>query len=78
MLPNYLTDVFTNTSETHDYNTRQSKFSFALPMPNANDMKKAFAYRGAGTWNNLPVDLKSTRSTVSLALKLNFLVCSCI
>ena len=27
-------------------------------MPNTNAMKKSFGYRGAETWNSLPVELK--------------------
>jgi hypothetical protein len=33
-------------------------------------MKKAFAHRGAETWNNLPVDLKSTRSISGFKTKI--------
>jgi hypothetical protein len=31
-------------------------------MPNTNAMKKSLGYRGAETWNALPIDLKSLGS----------------
>jgi hypothetical protein len=46
MLPNHLTEIFTNTNSIHTHNTRNSEFNFALPKPKTNNMKKAFAYRG--------------------------------
>ena len=49
-LPNPLTELFTNTNEIHDHDTRHSEINFALPQPETNYMKKAFAYRGAETW----------------------------
>ena len=30
-------------------------------MPNANAMKKSFGYRGAETWNSLPIESKSQK-----------------
>ena len=61
-LPNSLTELFTNTNEIHDHNTRNSKFNFASAQPKTNYMKKAFAYRGAETSNNLPANIKSKTS----------------
>ena len=59
MLPNYLQDIFVNTQQVHCHNTRQREYNYALPMPNTNAMKKSFGYRGAETWNSLPIELKS-------------------
>ena len=59
MLPNYLQDIFVNTQQVHYHNTRQREYNYALPMPNTNAMKKSFGYRGAETWNSLPIELKS-------------------
>jgi hypothetical protein len=68
MLPNHLTEIFTNTNPIHNHKTRNSDFNFALPTPKTNSMKKAFAYRGAEAWNNLSTAaMKSLK--VSLALK---------
>ena len=73
MLPNYLIDIFTNTSEIHDYSTRQNEFNFALPKPNTNFKKKSFSYRGAEAWNGLSRDLKSAKSIFSFRTKINCL-----
>ena len=59
MLPNYLQDIFVDTQQVHYHNTRQREYNYALPMPNTNAMKKSFGYRGAETWNSLPIELKS-------------------
>ena len=59
ILPNYLQDIFVNTQQVHYHNTRQREYNYALPMPNTNAMKKSFGYRGAETWNSLPIELKS-------------------
>ena len=65
MLPNYLQDIFINTQEVHNHNTRHREFNYTLPMPNTNAMKKSFGYRGAETWNALPIDLKSLGSVAT-------------
>jgi hypothetical protein len=62
MVPNYLQDIFIYTQEVHNHNTRHREFNNTLPMPNTNAMKKSLAYRGAKTWNALPIDLKSLGS----------------
>jgi hypothetical protein len=42
------------TNSRHTYNTRNnSEFYFALPKPKTNNIKKAFAYRGAEAWNEI-------------------------
>jgi hypothetical protein len=53
MLPNHFTEIFTDTNSIHTHNTRNSEFNFSLPKPKTNNMKNAFAYRGAEAWNNL-------------------------
>ena len=70
MLPNYLQDIFIKTQEVHHHNTRHREFNYALPMPNTNAMKKLFGYRGAETWNTLPVDLKSLGSMTTFKSKI--------
>ena len=35
-LPNPLTELFTNTNEIHNHNTRHSELNFALPQPKTN------------------------------------------
>ena len=57
-----------------EINTRNSKFNFALPQPKTNYMKKAFAYRRAETWNNLPANLKSKTSISTFKNNLPILI----
>ena len=45
-----------------------NSISHYLLKPKTNNMKKAFAYRGAEAWNNLSTAMKSAKS-ISLALK---------
>ena len=47
LVPDYLCDLFTNVSDIHNYDTRQSGADLILPKPKTNSMKNAFAYRGA-------------------------------
>ena len=70
MLQKYFLDIFTNTYEIHDHNTRQPKFNFTLPKPNTNYIKKAFAYGGTVVWNNLSIDLKSLGTITNFKSKI--------
>ena len=65
IVPNYLQDYFFTTQEVHNHNTRHRKFNYTLPMPNTNAMKKSLRYRGAKTWNALPIDPKSLGSVAN-------------
>ena len=47
LMPNYLTNLFMRTDQVHDHETRHAKFSYHLPKPSTNSMKKSFGYRGA-------------------------------
>ena len=51
-VPDYLVDLFTKTSSSHGYETRQAEFNFVPPKPNTNFCKKSFSYRGAVAWTN--------------------------
>ena len=53
LVPDYLCDLFTNVSDIHNYDTRQSGADLILPKPKTNSMKNAFSYRGAEAWNTL-------------------------
>ena len=54
--------MFQKTNEVHEYHTRQAKHDFLAPMPKTNYLKKAFSYRGAVAWNNLPTAIKNSES----------------
>ena len=58
-VPDYLVDLFTKTSSSHGYETRQAEFNFVPPKPNTNFCKKSFSYGGAVAWNKLPTNLKT-------------------
>ena len=60
LVPDYLYDIFTNVSDVHDHNTRQSGADLTLPKPKTNSMKNAFSYRGAEVWNCLPASVKAS------------------
>ena len=62
LVPDYLRDMFTNTCDIHNHNTRQSDVNLALPKPKTNYMKCSFSYRGAENWNALPIILKKSES----------------
>ena len=70
MLPNHLTEIFANANSIHTHNTRNSEFNLALPEQKTNNMKKAFAYRGAEAWNNLSTATISSKSISSFKTKM--------
>ena len=64
-VPEYLTELFSLTSEGLHHNLRGSRFDMQLPKPKTNLLKRSFAYRGAAAWNALPNhvrDLKTLNS----------------
>ena len=62
LVPDYLGNMFTNTRDIHNHNTRPSDVNLVLPKPRANYMKFSFGYRGAVNWNALPNSLKKSES----------------
>ena len=65
-----LTDMFKKTNEVHKHQTRQTKHDFLPPKPKTNYLKKAFSYRGAVAWNNLPAGIKNSESINTFKAKL--------
>ena len=65
LAPQYLTDLFCQSSSMHDYNTRFAQDALALLKPNSNSLKKSFSYKGAVAWNNLPSNLKKIDSLLT-------------
>ena len=47
-VPDYLVDLFTKTSSSHSYETRQAEFNFVPPKPNKTLVKIIFIYRCCG------------------------------
>ena len=62
LVPDYLRNMFTNTCDIHNHNTRQSDINLVLPKPRINYMKCSFGYRGAENWNALPNSFKKSES----------------
>ena len=62
ILPNYLTNSFKWFDQIHEYTAKQAQSSFQLPKPNTNYVKRAYSYRGAVVWNNLPKEIKTLTS----------------
>ena len=57
-----LSNMFQKTDEVHEQQTRQVKYDFLPPKPRTNYLKKAFSYRGAVAWNNLPSEIKNSET----------------
>ena len=63
--PDYLVDMFTYLSTTHDVNTRQAAAGqLALPpAENGSDteyFKSSFSYSGVQLWNNIDIDIRNS------------------
>ena len=72
LVPDYLCDLFTNVSDIHNYDTRQSGADLILPKPKTNSMKNAFSYRGAESWNTLSPSQKSSKSLANFKANLKY------
>ena len=75
LVSNYLSEIFTNVNEIHNYNTRQSQYNFTLPKPNTNFTENGF--RGSMVWNRLPEKIKASESCEILRIKLSYLLTHC-
>ena len=73
MAPSSLSNMFQKTNEVHKHKTRQAKYDFPPPKPKTNYLKKAFSYRGAVAWNNLPRAIKNSESINTFKAKLKML-----
>jgi exonuclease III len=63
LAPDYLSDIFTLTSEVHNRDLRStSESQFYSPRPNTEFFRKSFKYSGSAIWNNLPNNLKRASS----------------
>ena len=55
-VPQYISQLFTKTSDIHAYGLRRSGDSLFIPRPNTETLKKSFSYRGVILWNSLSKD----------------------
>jgi hypothetical protein len=73
MAPSSLSNMFQKTNEVHEHRTRQAKHDFLPPKPKTNYLKKAFSYRGAVAWNNLPSEIKNSETVNIFKAKLKII-----
>ncbi len=73
MAPSSLSNMFQKTNEVHEHRTRQAKHDFLPPKPKTNYLKKAFSYRGAVAWNNLPNEIKNSETVNIFKAKLKII-----
>ena len=73
MAPSSLSNMFQKTNEVHEHQTRQVKHDFLPPKPKTNYLKKAFSYRGAVAWNNLPSETKNSETVNIFKAKLKII-----
>ena len=66
LLPNYLSNSFTNNSSRDIITLRSSDTDLYVPFMNIKYTQKAFSYRGATMWNGLKPVPKQARSLVIL------------
>ena len=60
LAPNYLCNMFTPTALSFDL--REASQKLYLPKPRTGYLKRSFSYSGASLWNDLPEDIRSTKS----------------
>lgn len=66
LAPTYLHDLFITKSDVHDRNLRSSSNSqLHFPRPKSEFFRRSFAYSGALTWNNLPLNIRNSNSVPS-------------
>ena len=58
LAPHYLTNNIILDIEVKERRTRKHDMNLYLPIPESENHKKMFIYRGAKSWNNLPGHLK--------------------
>ena len=58
LAPQYMSDLFTKTSQLTSHNLRNIATDLWLPQQRSSSGMKSFSYRGAKTWNSLPTICK--------------------
>ena len=67
----YLRRIFTNTSNVHSHNLRNSELNYYVPRPRTESAKGNLDYRGSVLWSKIPSEI---RKLLSLnILKLHFM-----
>ncbi|RMX44030.1 hypothetical protein pdam_00022978, partial [Pocillopora damicornis] len=60
--PSYLRWIFTNTSNVHSHNLRNSELNYYVPRPRTESAKGSLHYRGSVLWKRIPSEIKKLPS----------------
>ena len=60
--PSYLRRIFTNTSNVHSHNLRNSELNYYVPRPRTESAKGSQYYRGSVVWNKIPSEIRNLPS----------------
>ena len=69
LAPNYLCHMF--TPRTLPFDLRNASQKLYLPKPRTDHLKRSFSYSGASLWNDLPEDIRTTKSLRSFKRRIN-------
>ena len=72
-LPSVFSSYFEENTLIHYHNTRQ-KHQFHISFVSSEYGKRTIKYKGIKLWNNLPVDIKETKSLQSFKDKIQELI----
>ena len=62
LFPSYLRRIFTNTSNVHSHNLRNSELNYYVPRPRTKSAKGSLHYRGSALWNKIPSEIRKLPS----------------
>ena len=65
IVPTYLTELFTTNNNT-TYSLRSNNRNLYLDKPKTNYLKRSFSYRGAMSWNSLPLEIVDKYEDLSI------------
>ena len=60
--PSYLRRIFTNTSNVHSHNLRNSELNYYVPRPRTESAKGSLHFRGSVLWNKIPSEIRNLPS----------------
>ena len=70
--PDYLSNKFIFPNDTTRYRLRlKYEMRLALPQPRTDYVRTSFSYSGAALWNNLPTDIRVSKTLGKFTTKLS-------
>ena len=66
--PSYLRRIFTNTSNLHSHNLRNSELNYSVPRPRTESAKGSLHYRGSVLWSWARLELTDALGPCSISL----------